>query len=296
MTTLGGGVREMGDALMDDALRADVLRSVITALDEDMHGVDWTAQLLPVEQRRRAYVVCREQAVLCGRPWFEAVFARLDPQMRVHWHVEEGAVMTPGCTVVELEGRTRALLTGERTALNFMQMLSGVATRTRDYVQQLSGTRTVVLDTRKTLPGLRLAQKYAVRVGGAQNQRIGLYDGILIKENHIAGAGGVAQALAAARALQAEVPIQIEVETLAQLHTALQHGASLILLDNFTLDQVREAVRVTAGRALLEVSGGVRLDTLRAIAETGVDRVSVGALTKDVQAVDFSMRLCDATV
>jgi nicotinate-nucleotide pyrophosphorylase (carboxylating) len=190
-----------------------------------------------------------------------------------------------------MEGRTRALLTAERSALNFIQLLSGVASKTRQYVQLVQGTRAAVLDTRKTLPGLRLAQKYAVRVGGGKNQRIGLYDGILIKENHIAGAGGVAEALAAARALDAQVSLQIEVETLEQLHTALEHGATLILIDNFTLDQVREAVRMAAGRAELEVSGGVNLNTLRAIAETGVDRISVGALTKDVKAVDFSMRL-----
>jgi nicotinate-nucleotide pyrophosphorylase (carboxylating) len=236
-------------------------------------------------------VLCREEAVLCGRPWFDAVLARLDPQVQIRWQVEEGGLMTPGATVCEMEGRTRALLTAERSALNFIQLLSGVASKTRQYVQLVQGTRAAVLDTRKTLPGLRLAQKYAVRVGGGKNQRIGLYDGILIKENHIAGAGGVAEALAAARALDAQVSLQIEVETLEQLHTALEHGATLILIDNFTLDQVREAVRMAAGRAELEVSGGVNLNTLRAIAETGVDRISVGALTKDVKAVDFSMRL-----
>jgi nicotinate-nucleotide pyrophosphorylase (carboxylating) len=275
----------------NDELKAEVLRNVCAALEEDMRGIDWTAQLLPIAQRRQARVICREEAVLCGRPWFEAVFARLDPQVQIRWHVEEGGLMTPGATVCEIEGRTRALLTAERSALNFIQLLSGIATKTRQYVQVVQGTRASVLDTRKTLPGLRLAQKYAVRVGGGKNQRIGLYDGILIKENHIAGAGGVAEALAAARALNAQVSLQIEVETLEQLQTALEHGAKLILIDNFSLDQVREAVHVTAGRAELEVSGGVNLTTLRAIAETGVDRISVGALTKDVKAVDFSMRL-----
>jgi nicotinate-nucleotide pyrophosphorylase (carboxylating) len=276
---------------LNDELKAEIARNVAAALDEDMRGVDWTAQLLPIAQRRLARVICREEAVLCGRPWFDAVLARLDPQAQIRWQVEEGGLMTPGATVCEMEGRTRALLTAERSALNFIQLLSGVASKTRQYVQLVQGTRASVLDTRKTLPGLRLAQKYAVRVGGGKNQRIGLYDGILIKENHIAGAGGVAEALAAARALNAEVSLQIEVETLEQLHTALEHGATLILIDNFTLDQVREAVRLAAGRAELEVSGGVNLNTLRAIAETGVDRISVGALTKDVKAVDFSMRL-----
>jgi nicotinate-nucleotide pyrophosphorylase (carboxylating) len=276
---------------LNDELKAEIARNVAAALDEDMRGVDWTAQLLPVAQRCQARVLCREEAVLCGRPWFGAVLARLDPQVQIRWQVEEGGLMTPGATVCEMEGRTRALLTAERSALNFIQLLSGVASKTRQYVQLVQGTRAAVLDTRKTLPGLRLAQKYAVRVGGGKNQRIGLYDGILIKENHIAGAGGVAEALAAARALDAQVSLQIEVETLEQLHTALEHGATLILIDNFTLDQVREAVRMAAGRAELEVSGGVNLNTLRAIAETGVDRISVGALTKDVKAVDFSMRL-----
>lgn len=276
---------------LNDELKAEIARNVAAALDEDMRGVDWTAQLLPVAQRRQARVLCREEAVLCGRPWFDAVLARLDPQVQIRWQVEEGGLMTPGATVCEMEGRTRALLTAERSALNFIQLLSGVASKTRQYVQLVQGTRAAVLDTRKTLPGLRLAQKYAVRVGGGKNQRIGLYDGILIKENHIAGAGGVAEALAAARALEAQVSLQIEVETLEQLHTALEHGATLILIDNFTLDQVREAVRMAAGRAELEVSGGVNLNTLRAFAETGVDRISVGTLTKDVKAVDFSMRL-----
>jgi nicotinate-nucleotide pyrophosphorylase (carboxylating) len=276
---------------LNDELKAEIARNVAAALDEDMRGVDWTAQLLPVAQRRQARVLCREEAVLCGRPWFDAVLARLDPQVQIYWQVEEGGLMAPGATVCEMEGRTRALLTAERSALNFIQLLSGVASKTRQYMQLVQGTRAAVLDTRKTLPGLRLAQKYAVRVGGGKNQRIGLYDGILIKENHIAGAGGVAEALAAARALDAQVSLQIEVETLEQLHTALEHGATLILIDNFTLDQVREAVRLAAGRAELEVSGGVNLNTLRAIAETGVDRISVGALTKDVKAVDFSMRL-----
>ncbi len=276
---------------LNDELKAEIALNVAAALDEDMRGVDWTAQLLPAAQRRQARVLCREEAVLCGRPWFDAVLARLDPQAQIRWQVEEGGLMTPGATVCEMEGRTRALLTAERSALNFIQLLSGVASKTRQYVQLVQGTRAAVLDTRKTLPGLRLAQKYAVRVGGGKNQRIGLYDGILIKENHIAGAGGVAEALAAARALDAQVSLQIEVETLEQLHTALEHGATLILIDNFTLDQVREAVRLAAGRAELEVSGGVNLNTLRAIAETGVDRISVGALTKDVKAVDFSMRL-----
>ena len=276
------------------ALAAAMARNVDDALTEDVGDGDRTARLIPDGERRTARVVVREDAVLCGVPWFDAVMTRLDAGIEVGWHYREGALMAAGATVCELRGPARLLLTGERNALNFLQLLSGVATATRRYVDavhDVDGCRAQILDTRKTLPGLRLAQKYAVRVGGGMNQRLALYDGILIKENHIAAAGGVGAALDAAVALAAGVPIQIEVETLAQLDEALAHRASSILLDNFTLDAMREAVRVTAGRAVLEVSGGVSLGTVRAIAATGVDRISVGSLTKDVRATDYSMRL-----
>ncbi|WP_240001802.1 carboxylating nicotinate-nucleotide diphosphorylase [Parvibium lacunae] len=272
-------------------LTTEIENNVTVALTEDVGAGDWTAMLLPAEQTRSGKVICRDHAVLCGQAWFEACFKRLDPNIELTWHIAEGAAMQSNDTVCTFTGKTRALLTAERPALNFLQTLSGVATKTREYAQVVAGTNAVVMDTRKTLPGLRLAQKYAVRVGGGANQRIGLYDGILIKENHIAGAGGVVPALNAAKALNAGVSIQVEVETLAQLSDALDWGCTLILLDNFSLDQVREAVRINAGRAKLEVSGGVNLTTLRAIAETGVDRISIGTLTKDVQSVDFSMRL-----
>jgi nicotinate-nucleotide pyrophosphorylase (carboxylating) len=229
--------------------------------------------------------------VLCGVPWFEAVMERVDASIRVEWMYAEGELMTADTPAVLLHGPARALLTAERNGLNFLQLLSGVASATRRYVAAVEGTHARILDTRKTLPGLRLAQKYAVRVGGGANQRLALYDGILIKENHIAAAGGVGPAMDAALALNAGVPIQIEVETLAQLQIALAHKAESILLDNFTFDAMREAVHLTGGRATLEVSGGVNFDTVRTIAETGVDRISIGALTKDVRATDYSMRL-----
>lgn len=216
---------------------------------------------------------------------------RLDASIRVEWHYREGAQMAANTAVCELSGPARALLTGERCALNFLQMLSGVATATRSYVDAVAGTKARILDTRKTLPGLRLAQKYAVRVGGGVNQRLALYDGILIKENHIAAAGGIGPVLDAARALDAGVSVQIEVETLEQLDEVLRAGATSILLDNFSYDMMREAVRMTAARAVLEVSGGVNMQTVRTIAETGVDRISIGSLTKDVKAVDYSMRM-----
>jgi nicotinate-nucleotide pyrophosphorylase (carboxylating) len=229
--------------------------------------------------------------VLCGAPWFEGVMQALDAAIGIDWHYAEGDLMaadTPVCTIV---GPARAILTAERSALNFMQLLSGVATATRRYVDVVAGTTAAILDTRKTLPGLRLAQKYAVRVGGGQNQRLALYDGILIKENHIAAAGGITAAMAAAKRLDAKVGIQVEVETLEQLEEALSAGAISILLDNFSLDMMRAAVQANGGRALLEASGGVNFDTVRAIAETGVHRISIGALTKDVKATDFSLRI-----
>jgi len=279
-------IRVQYGAAFDEALA----RNVADTLAEDVGPGDQTGRLVPAGERRRARIIVREEAVLCGMPWFDAVMRRIDPAIDVRWHYREGDRMSADSTVCELEGPARALLTAERNGLNFLQLLSGVATATRRYVDRVEGTRAKILDTRKTLPGLRLAQKYAVRVGGGANQRLALYDGILIKENHIAAAGGIGDA---AFALNAGVPVQVEVETLAQLDTALARGAQSVLLDNFTLDMMRDAVRIAAGRAVLEVSGGVNFDTVRAIAETGVDRISIGALTKDVCATDYSMRIVD---
>ncbi|MFO7542049.1 MAG: carboxylating nicotinate-nucleotide diphosphorylase [Thiobacillus sp.] len=269
-----------------------VLSDVAHALDEDVGSGDLTAQLIPGTQTTHARVITREAAVIAGRPWFDACFRALDPDCRIAWQVAEGEQVEAGTVLVELTGHARALLTAERPALNFLQTLSAVATATRPYVEAVAGTRAVILDTRKTLPGLRIAQKYAVRVGGGQNQRGGLYDGILIKENHIAAAGGIAPVLEAAFKLAGgRVSVQIEVETLDQLQDALAGGAELILLDNFSLAQMREAVKLAAGRAQLEASGNITLETVRAVAETGVDRISIGGLTKHVRAVDLSMRI-----
>ena len=271
-------------------------RNVRDALAEDIGLGDWTGRLIPESQRLRARVIVREAAVLCGQPWFEECIGRLDAAARIRWRVAEGALTSPGAVVCDIEAQARALLAAERPALNFLQLLSGTATNARRHVDAIAGASRnprgcSILDTRKTLPGLRLAQKYAVRTGGGSNHRLGLYDGVLIKENHIAAAGGVAAALRSARALQSGVAIQIEVETVAQLQVAIAAGAADILLDNFTLEQMREAVAVCAGRARLEVSGGVELAQVRDIAATGVDRISIGKLTKDVAAVDFSMRV-----
>jgi nicotinate-nucleotide pyrophosphorylase (carboxylating) len=246
----------------------------------------------------QARVIVRERAVLCGRDWFEGCVRALDPKARIEWRYDEGAEMAADTPVCLLQGDSRALLSAERPSLNFLQLLSGVATVTRAHVLAIEGASPnprgcSILDTRKTLPGLRQAQKYAVRVGGGQNQRLALWHGILIKENHIAAAGGVAAVLRNAAELQSGVDVQIEVETIAQLREALEAGAVSVLLDNFSLPQMREAVAVTAGRALLEVSGGVELDQLAAIAATGVDRISIGKLTKEVRAVDYSMRVLE---
>ena len=273
---------------------AVIVASVAAALAEDVGSGDLTGLLVPENERRTARILVREDAVLCGVPWFQEVLTQLGGVIEAHWHYREGDTMRANTTVVELHGPVRVLLTAERNALNFLQLLSGVASVTRRYVDTIApvpGCRAHILDTRKTLPGLRLAQKYAVRVGGGSNQRIALYEGILIKENHIAAAGGVSAALQAAQALNSGVSIQIEVETLDQLDEALAAGGQSILLDNFTLDMMRDAVGVTAGRAVLEVSGGVNFDSVAAIAATGVDRISIGSLTKDVRATDFSMRL-----
>jgi nicotinate-nucleotide pyrophosphorylase (carboxylating) len=274
-----------------EAFDAAIARNVSDALAEDVGAGDLTGLLVPADDTRDARIIVREEAVLCGVPWFNEVMRRVDPRIDVQWRYREGERMAADSVVCTLRGPARSLLTAERNGLNFMQMLSGVATATRKFADAIAHTRARVLDTRKTLPGLRLAQKYAVRVGGGANQRLALYDGILIKENHIAAAGGVGAAMEAALALNAGVSIQIEVETLEQLESALAHGAVSVLLDNFSFDMMRDAVRITAGRAVLEVSGGVNFDTIRQIAETGVDRVSVGSLTKDIRATDFSMRI-----
>jgi len=277
----------------DAALQSAFEANILAALLEDVGTGDLTGLLVPADTRVRARVIVREEAVLCGAPWFDGVMLALDQSTEVTWNYAEGERMMAGSVVCTIEAAPRSLLTAERAALNFLQLLSGVATATRRFVDVVEGTRAAILDTRKTLPGLRQAQKYAVRVGGGKNQRMALFDGILIKENHIAAAGGVRQALEAAAALNAGAPVQIEVETLAQLKEALDAGAVSVLLDNFELGQMREAVAITAGRALLEASGGVNMESVRAIAETGVDRISVGGLTKDVHATDYSLRIVD---
>lgn len=276
-------------------LTEEIERNVAQALAEDVGTGDLTANLVPYDEIAAASVISREEAVLCGSEWFEACFRQLEPQVEVRWHALEGETVDAGQQLCEVKGNTRALLTGERTALNFLQLLSAVATQTRRYVSAISGTGAVIVDTRKTLPGLRLAQKYAVKRGGGTNHRIGLYDGILIKENHIMAAGGIKPALRAARKIAAGgIFIQIEVETLEDLRTALNAGATLILLDNFDLEELREAVvlnaRLTNKGAVLEASGGITLDNVRAVAKTGVDRISIGGLTKDIKAIDLSMR------
>ncbi len=274
------------------AIAAQAQDDVRRALQEDVGGGDLTAALVPEDQRVRARILAREAAVVCGAPWAEATLRALAPDASITWQVAEGGRFAPDQVVLEVEGPARALLTAERTMLNFLQLLSGVATKTATYVQAVEGTRARIVDTRKTLPGLRVAQKYAVSVGGGLNHRMGLHDAVLIKENHIAAAGGVAQVLRAAQAVAARARfVEIEVETLAQLREALDAGAAMVLLDNMPLPVLREAVQINAGRAVLEISGGVTLDGLRALAETGVDRISIGVLTKDVRATDFSMRM-----
>ncbi|MRW89584.1 carboxylating nicotinate-nucleotide diphosphorylase [Duganella sp. FT80W] len=278
-------------APFDDALKSAFEANLLSALLEDVGSGDLTGLLVPEGGRAQARVIVREDAVLCGASWFEGIMNCMQAGIEIDWKYAEGDLMKADSVVCTIEGPARALLTAERGALNFMQLLSGVATATRKYVDVIAGTRAAILDTRKTLPGLRLAQKYAVRVGGGQNQRLALYDGILIKENHIAAAGGITNAVAAAKALNKGVSIQVEVESLAELREALDAGAVSILLDNFDTGMMREAVTINAGRALLEASGGINFDTVRAIAETGVDRISIGSLTKDVRATDYSLRI-----
>jgi nicotinate-nucleotide pyrophosphorylase (carboxylating) len=285
---------ETDSELTNEAVAQIAAQDASRALAEDVGAGDLTAALVDPARRARARVLARESAVICGRPWVEAALKQVEPGMQVHWPVGEGERCKADQVVLEIEGSARALLTAERTALNFLQLLSAVATKTAVYVQAVRGTRACIVDTRKTLPGLRLAQKYAVRMGGGTNHRIGLFDAVLIKENHIAAAGGVTPVLqAAAKAAANAKFIEIEVETLAQLREALAAGATMILLDNMAQSMLREAVAINAGRAILEISGGVTLDSVRALAETGVDRISIGALTKDVKAIDFSMRLSE---
>lgn len=271
-------------------LASEIERNVTAALAEDVATGDLTAQLTPDAPDAQAHIICREDAVLCGTAWFAACVQRLDPAARLHWLACDGERVAAGTRVCNITGSSRAILTAERSALNFLQLLSAVATTTRRYVDAVAGTRAAILDTRKTLPGLRVAQKYAVTAGGGRNHRMGLWDAILIKENHIAAAGGIVPALAAARQDKRATWVQIEVETLEQLREAVTAGATMVLLDNMTLDEMRAAVDWTTGRAELEASGGITLDNVRAIAETGVDRISIGALTKDIAAVDLSLR------
>jgi len=272
----------------------DLAEQVARALAEDLGGGDLTAALVPEGRRGRATVITREPAVLCGRPWVDEVFRQLDPSVRIDWEAQEGAEVAPGQRLCRLEGPARSLLTGERTALNFLQTLSGTATATRRYVALVEGLPCRILDTRKTLPGLRRAQKYAVRCAGGSNHRMGLYDGILVKENHIMAAGSIAAAVAAARAAGSSVPVEVEVETLDELCQALDAGADMALLDEFSLEDLRAAVVMNRshprGPMKLEASGNVSFETLRPIAETGVDFVSIGSLTKHLRAVDLSMR------
>jgi len=270
-------------------------RNITDALMEDIGKCDWTAQLVP-SKLVHAQLLVRQEAVLCGIDWFEGTLKKLDPTAKVTWHYLEGALMKPDTKVCDIEANSRALLSAERPCINFLQTLSWTASIARQHVNAIAGVSPnpkgcIVLDTRKTIPGLRQAQKYAVRVGGGQNQRLALWHGILIKENHIAAAGGVSAAVKAAQALNSGVDIQIEVESFAELKEALEAGAKNILIDNFTTEQMKEAVAFTNGRALLEASGGIDLDQMRTIAATGVDRISLGKLTKDIKAVDFSMRI-----
>ena len=272
-------------------LGAEITANVRAALAEDIGSGDITAQLIPAERMAQARIITREAATICGTAWVDEVFRQLDPRVQVTWHVADGERAMQDQTLFTLEGPARALLSGERSALNFLQLLSGVASRCREYADLVEGTAVQLLDTRKTLPGLRLAQKYAVTCGGCHNHRIGLYDAFLIKENHIAACGGIAQAVASARQIAPGRPVEVEVENLEELQQALDAGADIIMLDELDDDDMRTAVSLNAGRAKLEASGGVNQTTLRGIAETGVDYISIGTLTKDVKAIDLSMRL-----
>jgi nicotinate-nucleotide pyrophosphorylase (carboxylating) len=291
MNTRPSSTADFPASLLDD----EIDRNVGAALAEDVGSGDLTAQLVPAGTVAKATVISRENAVLCGTAWFERCFKRLDPAIRIDWKAGDGDRVVPDQLLCEIEGPARALLTGERTALNFLQLLSGVASKARQFADAVAGTKAMVVDTRKTIPGLRLAQKFAVKCGGGDNHRLGLYDAILVKENHILAAGSIAAAVSQAKQIAAGTNgrckfIQVEVENAFELEQALTAGANMILLDNMSLDQMRAAVAFTAGRAVLEASGNVSLATVRGIAETGVDRISVGGLTKDVGALDLSMR------
>ena len=280
----------MPNLLLAD-LTAEIEANVRTALKEDIGSGDITAQLIPEDRQARATVITREAAIISGTAWVNEVFRQIDPRVKVEWQVQDGDRAEANQALFHLEGPARALLSGERSALNFLQCLSGVATRVGHYVELVKGTQVKLLDTRKTLPGLRLAQKYAVTCGGGHNHRIGLYDAFLIKENHIAASGGIAQAIEAAHRIAPGKPVEVDVESLDELQQALDAGADIIMLDELSLDDMRTAVTLTNSRAKLEASGGVNETTLRTIAETGVDYVSIGTLTKDVKAIDLSMRL-----
>jgi len=273
-----------------DEIRDEVCR----ALNEDVGGGDLTAALIPEQAHSEATVITREPAVICGTRWFDMVFALLDSRVTIEWQVKDGDLVVANQRVCLLRGPSRSLLTGERCALNFLQTLSGTATVAWHYAEAIKGSGVKILDTRKTIPGLRRAQKYAVTCGGGKNHRIGLYDGVLIKENHIAAAGSIGAAVAQARSHAAkDIPIEVEVETLHQVHEALASGADILLLDNMSLDEMREAVNIVNGHAKVEASGGVNLANIKNIAETGVDYISIGAITKHLHAIDLSMRFAE---
>jgi len=284
----------MTQANLQHNIEAQAAEDVRRALQEDVGSGDLTAQLIPVAQQAIATIICRDQAVLCGQPWVNEVLKQVAPSAQAQWFVQDGQACSPGERVLEIQGSARELLTAERTCLNFLQTLSAVATKTQQFVKAVEGTAASILDTRKTIPGLRVAEKYAVRCGGGKNHRMGLFDAILIKENHIAAAGGLTAAFRAAQALASQASfIQVEVETLTQLQEALDAGVQMVLLDNMSLAQIRQAVALSQARISLEISGGVRFEQIRELAETGVDRISVGGLIKDIKAVDFSMRFKD---
>lgn len=272
-------------------LAQDITQNVAMALAEDIGSGDITAQLIPADQFVEATIITRENCVFCGKAWVEEVFRQLDPQVQINWLVEDGQTVAANSLLFTLKGRARSLLTGERAALNFVQTLSGTATISKQYAAQVAHTNVKLLDTRKTIPGLRSAQKYAVACGGCHNHRIGLYDAFLIKENHIAACGGIAQAIATARAIAPDKPVEVEVENVAELEQALTAKADIIMLDNFSIDDMKKAVALNAGRAKLEASGNINEQTLVPTAETGVDFISIGALTKHCRAVDLSMRV-----
>lgn len=275
---------------LSPVLRDSIVESVKRALKEDIGDGDLTAQLIKQDSLSSASIIAREPAVFCGRPWVTEVFAQLDSTIKIDWHVDDAGDLTPGQVVCKLSGPSRPILSGERTALNFLQTLSGTASLARLYVDAIKGTSARILDTRKTIPGLRLAQKYAVKCGGGENHRIGLYDGILIKENHIEACGSLENAITKALSVNSDGLIEMEVETLKQLQVALESGVKRVLLDNMSLDELRQAVEITDKSVELEASGGITLDNVRAIAETGVDYISIGDITKNIRAIDLSLR------